>query len=387
MIQEFLSYSADALKMKYINQFFKYIGGNIMTLKEISEKITSLNAKAVEEARIRQESLVKPAGSLGTLESISIQMAGITGRVKNSLNKKVLFLFGADNGIYAEGVTASPQYFTNFLMRNYASGHKCGINVICDYNHVDLKLVDMGIIGEIDYTNVYNRKLMPNGTNNFYKERSMNSEIALKAIETGFEFAQSACSEGYDIIGTGEVGMGNTSTASACIMAALEMFDADRAVGRGAGLTDEGYEKKKKTITEALKMHKPTCDDIVDILSKVGGLDIAAMTGLFIGAAYCRLPIVIDGVISIAAALLAYKFNPLVKDFMIPSHVSEEPAYMLAAEAMKLKPMLKLEMRLGEGTGCPLAMEIVGNALAIINNMSTFEEVNMDTEFREGIKA
>jgi nicotinate-nucleotide--dimethylbenzimidazole phosphoribosyltransferase len=358
-----------------------------MTLKEISEKITGLDTQAAEAARSLQDSLVKPAGSLGALESISIQMAGITGKVKSSVEKKVHFVFGADNGIYSEGVAAAPQYFTNFLMRGYASGKKCGINVLCEYNHVDLRLVDMGVIGEIDDANIYNRRLMPNGTNNFYKEKAMSREIALKAIEVGFEFAKSACSEGYDIIGTGEVGMGNTSTAAACIMAALERDDIEKAIGRGAGLSDEAFENKKRVITQALAMHKPDAGDIVDILSKVGGLDIAAMTGMFIGASHYRKPIIIDGVISIAAALLAYKFNPLTKEFMIPSHVSEEPAYRLAAEEMGLRPILNLGMRLGEGTGCPIAMGIVGNAMAVINKMSTFEEVNMDIEYRKDIKA
>jgi nicotinate-nucleotide--dimethylbenzimidazole phosphoribosyltransferase len=356
-----------------------------LKLEESSKYIKGLDAKAIEAARSRQESLIKPAGSLGTLESISIQLAGITGRVKNNVNKRALFLFGADNGVYTEGIAATPQNFTNLLMHSYASGKKCGINVICEHNHVDLKLVDMGIIGEIDYTNVYNRKLMKNGTDNFYIEKAMSREIAIKAIEVGFEFAEYAHNAGYDIIGNGEVGMGNTTTASACIMAALEVYDADKAVGRGAGLTDEAFQRKKHVITEALKKHKPDCNDIVDVISKVGGLDIAAMAGLYIGAACYRLPIVIDGVISISAALLAYKFNPLVKEFMLPSHVSEEPAYRLAAEKMELKPMLNLGMRLGEGTGCPIAMEIVSNAISVINNMNTFEEINLETEYRKGI--
>jgi nicotinate-nucleotide--dimethylbenzimidazole phosphoribosyltransferase len=358
-----------------------------MKLKEISQKITGLYPEAVQAAQDLQDSLVKPAGSLGALESIGIQIAGITGKVKSNVKKRVHFVFGADNGVYEEGVAAAPQYFTNFLMRGYASGKKCGINVLCEYNHVDLRLVDVGVIGEMDYKNIYNKRLMPNGTNNFYKEKAMSREIALQAIEVGFEFAITAGNEGYEIMGAGEVGMGNTSTAAACIMAALEIKDIEKAVGRGAGLSDEAFENKKRVIAGALAMHQPDPDDILDILSKVGGLDIAAMTGMFIGAAYYRKPIVIDGVISIAAALLAYKFNLLTKDFMIPSHVSEEPAYRLAAEAMGLKPILNLGMRLGEGTGCPIAMDIVGNAMAIINNMSTFEEVNMDIEYRKGLKA
>ncbi len=358
-----------------------------MKLEEISEKIKGLDSTAMDTTRILQDSLVKPAGSLGMLENISIQMAGITGKVRSNIDKRVHFVFGADNGIYEEGVSAAPQIFTNFLMKGYASGKKCGINVFCEHNKVDLKLVDMGVIGELDYPKILNKKLMSNGTNNFYKERSMSRDIALKGIEVGFELVKLACDEGYDIIGTGEVGMGNTSTAAACIMAALGSTDTEKAIGRGGGLTDEAYENKKRVISQALAMHKPDAKDIVDIISKVGGLDIAAMTGVFIGAAYYRKPVIIDGVISIAAALLAYKFNPLTKEFMFPSHISEEPAYNLAAEAMELKPMLNLGMRLGEGTGCPIAMGIIGNAMAIINNMSTFEEVNMDIEYRKGIKA
>ena len=357
-----------------------------MNWQEIKAGIHPLDAQAMEQAAQYQHALVKPAGSLGMLEKISIQIAGITGQVKNSADKKAHYLFGADNGVYAEGIAASPQEFTRLLMGFYSQGVNCGITVLCRQHNVDLYNIDMGIIGEVQ-GDIRRIKLMPNGTNNLAKEPAMPRDIAEQAVETGFNFVKEAIDCGYNLISTGEVGMGNTTTAAACIKAALQDYDLHRGVGRGAGLTDEAYARKKQVISDALAMHRPDPNDFLDILSKVGGLDIAAMCGMFIGAAYYRIPIVIDGVIAISAALLAYRFQPLTKDFMIPSHVSEEPAYQLASQAMDLKPLLLLDMRLGEGSGCPIAMGIVEDALAIINQMNTFEEIELATDYREGIKA
>lgn len=356
-----------------------------MNVLEYAQKIEGGRADAIAAARLRQENLVKPMGSLGSLEDISIQMAGITGNIHNQIDKKVHFLFGADNGVYDEGVAGSPQYFTNLLMSNYGAGTRCGINVICAHNHVDLKLVDVGIKGMLDYTNILNRRLMAEGTHNFLKEPAMSRETVMAALAVGFEFAGYASENGYQIIGNGEVGMANTTTAAACIMAALQLNDCQQLVGRGAGLTDEAFAKKKQVIQAGLRIHQPDPDDAVDILAKVGGLDIAAMTGLYVGAAYYRLPIVIDGVISIAAALLASKINFLTRDFMIPSHLSDEPAYKVAAKALQLKPFLNLDMRLGEGTGCPIAMGIVETALAVMNEMSTFAEMAMESDYRQDL--
>ena len=200
--------------------------------------------------------------------------------MKNSIEKKILFLFGADNGIYDRGFSAAPQHFTNILLNSYGAGMKCGINTICEKYGVDLKVVDMGVKGEIDYTNILDRKLMRNGTNDFSVQPAMTREIAGKAVETGFQLARYADENGYQIIGTGEVGMANTTTAAACIMAVLGIKDSSLAVGRGGGLTDEAFENKMKVIEEALRLHKPDQDDVIDILSKVGGLDIAALAGL-----------------------------------------------------------------------------------------------------------
>lgn len=353
-------------------------------MQKIINGIKPLHQDAMKAASEYQNTLVKPAGSLGRLEEISIQMAGITGKMKNRLNKKIHFVLGADNGIYDEGVAAAPQQFTNLLMGFYARGVKCGINVLCNRAGVDLKIVDMGVKGELNHPNILSHKLME-GTGNFYRDKAMTADIARRAIEVGIELARYAHENGYDIIGTGEVGMANTTTAAACIIAALGLKDVGRYVGRGAGLTDEAYEHKKTVISESLSRLTPDSNDAIDILSKVGGLDIAGLCGLFLGAAYYRIPIVVDGVISIAAALLAYRLNPLVKEYMIPSHTAEEPAYKAAAEAMALEPILNLKMRLGEGTGCPIAMQIVEDALEIINEMNTFAETALETDYQEGI--
>lgn len=357
-----------------------------MDVLQLASQIRPLDDGAMDRARERQHSLAKPAGSFGLLEQLSIQIAGITGKVNNRVDKKVHFLFGADNGVYEEGVAGTPQHFTNLLMQFYGGSAHCGINVLCDHNGIDLRVIDLGVKGELDLPHVENRKLMPEGTHNFCKQPAMEPEVVSRAVEIGFCCAQEAIRQGYQIIGTGEVGMANTTTAAACIMAALEIDDPDLAVGRGAGLTDEAFARKKQVILRGLRLHNPDSNDAFDILSKVGGLDIAAMCGLFLGAAYCRVPVVVDGVISVAAALLAAKINPLAKCFMIPSHISEEPGYKLAVQALGLTPMLNLGMRLGEGTGCPLAMLLVENALVIMNEMSTFEEANLETDYRKNLK-
>lgn len=357
----------------------------MLDLEKIKSQLSGLNEEAMKQAAERQAQLLKPEGSLGTLEEISIRMAGITGQVKNRIKKKIVFLFGADNGVYEEGIAASPQELTHLLMNHYGHGSQCGINVICAANGVDLKLIDMGIIGEFDCPRIENHKLM-NGTDNFAKGLAMSRETALKAVEIGFSYAKYAKENQYDIIGNGEVGIGNTTTAAACIMAALGITDPEKAVGRGAGLSDEAYAHKKEVIAKALKYHQPDSSDPIDILSKVGGLDIAAMVGLYIGAAYYRLPIVVDGVISIAGALLAYRFSPVVGQYMFASHISKEPGYVLAAQEMQLKPMLMLGMRLGEGSGCPIAMSVIDTAMAVMCDMNTFGDVEITSEYRENTK-
>ena len=363
-----------------------------MTLEEAVRNIRPLDGDAVRAAQERQDGLLKPRGSLGALEALSVRVAGITGEVKNSLSRKVHLLFGSDHGICAEGVSGSPQYFTRVLMELYAGGGnpadgQCAINVLCRRAGVDLRLYDLGVKELLPTPGIdASHKLMPEGTANFAKTRAMPPETARAAVELGIRLVEEVRDEGYQIVGAGEVGMGNTAPAAACIMAALNRPDP-ALVGRGGGLTDAAFANKKRVIVEALKFHRPAPDVPLEILSCVGGLDIAAMTGVFLGAAACRLPVVIDGVISIAAALLAWRLAPGAREFMIASHRSAEPAYAAAAEAMGLTPLLTLGMRLGEGTGCPPAMQLVDDALAVMNEMGSFAGVSLEAEYRKELKA
>ena len=342
-------------------------------MKRITQ-IIPLNTQAMSEAQSIQNSLIKPAGSLGELERLTIQLAGITGTPRNSIPKKAICLFGSDHGIYDEGVCSSPQEVTRSLMEVYAGSQKAGINVLARQAGAELRVYDLGVKGLGERENIITRKFLPDGTANFLHGRAMSTETVRAVISFGIDIVRDMKAEGIGLIGTGEVGMANTSPACACIMAGLKSRD-DSLVGRGAGLDDEAFSRKKKVIIDALNFHAENLTDPVNILSCVGGLDIAAMTGVFLGGAIYRVPVLVDGVISIAGALMAYQIEPLAVEYMIASHESAEPAYVRAAEAMNLSAPLKLGMRLGEGTGCAIMMQIIDDALAIINGMATFQEL------------
>lgn len=335
--------------------------------------ITPLNSQAMKNAQALQNSLIKPVGSLGELEQISIKLAGITGQVHNKISRKIIFLFGSDHGIYNEGISSAPQDFTRKLMQAYAIKQNAGINILSRQAGAELKIYDLGVKNLELHENIITRKFLPEGTRNFLHERSMSLETAEKVITFGIDLVMKAKSDGVNLIGTGEVGMANTTPACACIMAALNSRDVN-LVGRGAGLNDEDFTRKKKVILEALNFHAKNLTDPVNILSCVGGLDIAAMTGVFLGGAIYHVPVIIDGVISIAGALLAYQLQPSVREYFFASHESLEPAYNYAANFMNITPSLKLSMRLGEGTGCAIFMQIIEDAIAIINQMGTFDE-------------
>ena len=337
-------------------------------------QIAPLNSQAMREAQEIQATLIKPAGSLGELESLTVQIAGITGNPRNAIPRKVICLFGSDHGIYDEGVCSSPQDFTRKLMEVYAGSQNGGINVLARQAGAELRVYDLGVKGLGEHENIITRKFLPDGTANFLHGRAMSPETVRAVISFGIDLVCDMKSEGIGLIGTGEVGMANTSPACACIMAGLKSRDAS-LVGRGAGLSDEAFSRKKNVILSALEFHSPNLTDSVNILSCVGGLDIAAMTGIFLGGAVYRVPVLADGVISIAGALMAYMIEPMCRDYIIASHESAEPSYVRAAEAMNLSAPLKLGMRLGEGTGCAIMMQIIDDALAIINTMGKFQEI------------
>jgi nicotinate-nucleotide--dimethylbenzimidazole phosphoribosyltransferase len=338
----------------------------------------------MRKASERLDKLVKPIGSLGKLEDLAVKVSGITGKQNNSFDKKVTVIMASDNGVAEEGVSAAPQAVTTLMTINIFKG-VTGIGVLSKHAGADIKVVDIGVASDLEENPLLINRKIRKGTSNMTKGPAMSREEAIKAIETGIEMVSMLVKEGYSLFGTGEMGIGNTSTSSAVAMAFLGS-SAEDTVGKGVGLTEEGYNKKKSVIERAISVNKPDSKDPIDVISKVGGFDIAGMAGCFLGAAYNRVPVVVDGLISAAAALTAYKINPLVKDFIITSHCSEEPGYKLVIREMGLKPMLDLNMRLGEGTGCPLAFNIIEAAEAVISKMATFEEATIVNDFLVDIR-
>ena len=354
-----------------------------MTLNDYLNGITGADRAAVEAAKKRNDGLLKPLGSLGRLETIAVKMAGITGKVINTAEKRCVLVFAADNGVVEEGVAGTPQEMTRNHTKNIAEGVS-GVGVLAHYAGADLKVVDIGVKGRVDCPLVIDRHIA-DGTNNFAKGPAMTREQAIQGILTGIDMVRQCREEGYELLGNGEMGIGNTSSTSACCMA-LTGLSADEVVGKGGGLSDEGLVHKKAVIQAALALNKPDPSDPIDVIAKVGGFDIAALTGCYIGAAYYRLPMVIDGVISSLAALCAYRLNPACADFMFASHASAEHAYAFNMKELGLEPILDMRMRLGEGTGCPLAFHIVGSACAMMRDMHTFAQEAMDETYRIDIR-
>lgn len=367
------------------------------------DEIGDLSEEAMDEAKARQEILAKPTGALGKLEDISIQLAGITGKLKNNMKKQAVVIFSADNGVVEEGVASAPQSVTLSQTINFTR-HLTGVSSMAEYWGIDLLVVDVGVKMEIPETlysdemqdhacgvsgcqkgltkKIVNRHIA-NGTKNLAKEPAMTHEQALQAILTGIEAVEAIKRCGYDIFGVGEMGIGNTTT-SACVLAALCGKIGTDVVGRGGGLNDKGLAKKIRIVDEATKNLKP--DQVLDILAAVGGFDICAMTGAFLGAAYYKIPVVIDGYISAVAALAASRLAPKATGYMFGSHQSKEQGYLIAMDALGIKPYFDLGMRLGEGSGCPISFKIIETACAAMNGMATFAEGAIDADYLEEAK-
>lgn len=377
-----------------------------MQLTEVLDSIDEmgdLSEEAMDEAKARQEILAKPTGALGKLEDISIQLAGITGKLKNNMKKQAVVIFSADNGVVEEGVASAPQSVTLSQTINFTR-HLTGVSSMAEYWGIDLLVVDVGVKMEIPETlysdemqdhacgisgcqkglteKIVNRHIA-NGTKNLAKEPAMTHEQALQAILTGIEAVEAIKRCGYDIFGVGEMGIGNTTT-SACVLAALCGKIGTDVVGRGGGLNDEGLAKKIRIVDETTKNLKP--DQVLDILAAVGGFDICAMTGAFLGAAYYKIPVVIDGYISAVAALAASRLAPKATGYMFGSHQSKEQGYLIAMDALGIKPYFDLGMRLGEGSGCPISFKIIETACAAMNGMATFAEGAIDADYLEEAK-
>ncbi len=356
----------------------------MQTIETWLSGIVPLDAEAMRLARARQEKLAKPPKSLGKLEELSIQLAGITGRVENHVARKHLLVFAADNGVVAEGVSATPQSVTLMQTINLTRA-KTGASTLCKHFGCAITVCDVGVNADITDPNVLDRKIAY-GTQNIAHGAAMTRAQAEQALSAGFTLARDTDA---DVLGIGEMGIGNTTTSSA-VLAVLLGVEVEAVTGRGGGLTDTAFANKKRVIQRAIDQNRPDPSDVVDVLAKVGGFDIAAMCGAFLGAAASHRPVVIDGFISAVAALCAARLCPDAVGYFIPSHASYEIGYRLAMDAMGLEPMLLLGMRLGEGSGCPLTFQILEAACAIMNDMATFDQAGIDDgyldEIREGDK-
>ncbi|MBE6989480.1 MAG: nicotinate-nucleotide--dimethylbenzimidazole phosphoribosyltransferase [Ruminococcaceae bacterium] len=349
-------------------------------LESLLREIPQPDETAMEAARRRQAQLAKPPGSLGRLEELSIQLAGITGRIDNYIERKHLLVFAADNGVVAQGISSAPQSVTLQQTVNLTRG-KTGAAVLARQFGCRITVCDVGVNADIVDNAVLNRKIAY-GTADMTAGPAMTRSQALQALRTGYDLARQTEA---DVLGVGEMGIGNTTTSSA-VLAVLLGVDADTVTGRGGGLTDESFQRKKAAIRQAIAINRPDGTDVMDVLSKVGGFDIAAMCGAFLGAAASRRPAVIDGFISAVAALCAVRLYPRVRAFLVPSHASFEIGYRMAMDAMGLQPILLLGMRLGEGSGCPLAFAVLEAACVVINDMATFDQAGIDDGYLEEIR-
>ncbi len=349
------------------------------------ENVKPADKEVMTAAKERQAQLAKPPGSLGMLEDLSIRVAGMTGKLHNKAQKCRIVVLCADNGVCDEGVSCTPQSVTLFQTINLTRG-LTGASALAKHFGDEVVVVDVGVMSDYNCPAVINKKIAY-GTKNLYLEHAMTAEECEKAICVGLEMADNCVKDGVDAIGVGEMGIGNTTT-SAAILSVFTGQPAKVTAGKGGGLLDEAFIHKMEVIDGAIEKHKPDANDPIDVMSKVGGLDIAAMCGVFLGAAEHRIPVVIDGFISVVAALCAARLCPNVKDYLIASHASFEPGYMYALKELGLEAPLLMKMRLGEGSGCPIMFRVLDAAYAIMNEMATFEEASINdsylTEIRKG---
>ncbi|HEU4785392.1 MAG TPA: nicotinate-nucleotide--dimethylbenzimidazole phosphoribosyltransferase [Ktedonobacterales bacterium] len=336
--------------------------------------ISPLDTTAMAAARARQEQLTKPAGSLGRLESLAIQMAGITGQERPVLANKAIVVMAGDHGVTAEGVSAYPAEVTPQMVLNFLRGG-AAINALAGIVGARVVVVDIGVASPLEHPGLLSRKVAP-GTANMAQGPAMTREQAEEAIAIGVALVDSLAREGMRVVATGEMGIGNTTAASA-ITAVLTGSSPAAVTGRGTGIDDAQLAHKIAVIARALAVNAPNRDDGLDVLAKVGGLEIAGLVGVILSGAAHRMPVVLDGFIAGSAALVAEKLSPQVRDYLIAGHISVERGHQVLLESLRLQPLLDLDLRLGEGTGAALAMGIIDGALAAHRQMATFAEAGV----------
>ena len=339
------------------------------------EKIKPLDQRSIEKARDRQDRLTKPPGSLGRLEELSIQLAGIQGKSPPQIREKAVMVMAGDHGVVAEKIGNWPQEVTAQMVANFLRGG-AGINIVARHVGARVIVVDMGVATEIGQdANLISRKV-GSGTQNMAYGPAMTDEQASKAVETGIELIAKEVDRGLDIVGTGDMGIGNTTVSSA-ICAVMTGRPVAEVTGLGTGLTDEQLKHKIAVIERAISVNRPEPKNPMEVLAKVGGFEIGGLVGVMLGAAAKRVPVVIDGFISGAAALIASTLSPRVKDHLIAAHLSAEPGHRILLEHLGLEPLLSLNMRLGEGTGAALGISLAEVAAGILSDMATFGEAGV----------
>ncbi|MEG6513700.1 nicotinate-nucleotide--dimethylbenzimidazole phosphoribosyltransferase [Desulforamulus ruminis] len=333
-------------------------------------------AASQKAARERLDNLTKPPGSLGLLEEITYRMAGMQGNSLPQLpREKLVTVFAGDHGVVAEGVSAFPQEVTPQMVLNFLRGG-AAINVLARQAGARVVVADIGVAGApMEHPELINCRVKA-GTANFTEGPAMSREEAVRAIETGISVVQRQVKERPALVGLGEMGIGNT-TASSAVLAAFSSLQTDGITGRGTGIDEHRLQHKISVIQRALKVNQPDPADGLDVLAKVGGLEIAGLAGVILGCAAEKIPVVIDGFISGAAALVARSLSPLSREYLLASHVSAEPGHNHVLEMLNLKPLLHMNMRLGEGTGAVLAFPIIESAIHILHEMATFAEAGV----------
>lgn len=347
-------------------------------LDSVVNSIGKLDVALMDETQKRLDNLTKPQGSLGRLEETAKKITGITGRKNPSFNNKVIITIAGDHGVVKEGISAFPQEVTPQMVYNFLRGG-AAINVLARHINARVVVVDAGVACDLNPALGLIISKAGYGTKNIAQGHAMTKNEAICAIEAGISAAEAQINQGADIVGTGDMGIGNT-TASSAIVSAITGCSVENATGRGTGIDDKMLDNKIAVIKKALAVNNPDATDGLDVLSKIGGFEIGALAGVYLACASKRVPVVIDGFISGAAALIAYLIEPKAKDFMIASHYSVERGHKITLDFLGLKPLLDLDLRLGEGTGAALGISLIEASVKILNEMATFGDAGVSTK-------
>ncbi|MBE3089960.1 MAG: nicotinate-nucleotide--dimethylbenzimidazole phosphoribosyltransferase [Actinobacteria bacterium] len=344
-------------------------------LQETIAKIKKPDSSLMKQVQARLDSLTKPRGSLGRLEELAKQIVSITGNLSPRIKRKAIIVMTADHGVVEEGISAYPREVTPQMVYNFLNGG-AAINVLARHIGAEVLIVDVGVAADFQEHQSLMLKKIDYGTKNMVKGHAMTDEQAVKSLEVGIEAAEEMIKKGYDIIATGDMGIGNT-TASSAIAAVICRTDVESVTGYGTGIDDRCLENKINVIKKAISVNKPDATDGIDVLSKVGGFEIGGIAGIILGCASGRTPVIIDGFISGAGALIAAAISPDSTNYMIASHCSAEKGHRIVLDRLGLKPLFDFDMRLGEGTGAAIGINIVEASVKILSEMATFNQAGV----------